>query len=304
MRLAVRTPYAGRALLALPRRPGDPGRRGGRRRLVRPHARAAARHRDGPRSRSPTSTAPGETAFVTATFALEDLRDTAAATERVRRLLDADCDPVAVADAFAGDPVIGPLVRALPGLRVPGHVDGNEVAVRAVLGQQVSVAGARTVAARLHARARPPAGPAGRRADAPVPGRGHARRAGPRGPADAALAGPGADRAVRRARRRRPGAGPRRRTGTTYAAGCWRSRASARGPPTTSRCGRSGTRTCSCPPTWASATRSPGWATTRPGRRARRGLAPVAFLRTAVPLADPDAVGPAGPDRGELTCGP
>ena len=48
-------------------------------------------------------------------------------------------------DAFAGDPVIGPLVRARPGLRVPGQVDGDETAVRAVLGQQVSVAGARTV---------------------------------------------------------------------------------------------------------------------------------------------------------------
>jgi AraC family transcriptional regulator of adaptative response / DNA-3-methyladenine glycosylase II len=86
---------------------------------------------------------------VTATFALDDLRDTAAAVERTRRMLDADCDPVAVADAFAGDPLVGPLVRGNPGLRVPGHVDGNEIAVRAVLGQQVSVAGARTVAARL-----------------------------------------------------------------------------------------------------------------------------------------------------------
>jgi AraC family transcriptional regulator of adaptative response / DNA-3-methyladenine glycosylase II len=64
-------------------------------------------------------------------------------------LLDADCDPVAVADAFAGDPVIGPLVRRTPGLRVPGHVDGNEIAIRAVLGQQISVARARTLAAGL-----------------------------------------------------------------------------------------------------------------------------------------------------------
>ena len=68
----------------------------------------------------------------------------------MRRLLDADCDPIAVADAFAGDPLIGPLVRRVPGLRVPGHVDGNEIAVRAVLGQQVSVAGARTVAGAAH----------------------------------------------------------------------------------------------------------------------------------------------------------
>jgi AraC family transcriptional regulator of adaptative response / DNA-3-methyladenine glycosylase II len=66
-------------------------------------------------------------------------------------MLDADCDPVAVGDTFAGDPVIGALVRRAPGLRVPGHVDGEELAVRAVLGQQVSVAGARTIAARLTA---------------------------------------------------------------------------------------------------------------------------------------------------------
>ena len=102
----------------------------------------------------------GETAFVIATFALDDLRDIAAAVERVRRMLDADCDPIAVAEAFAGDPLIGPLVRRVPGLRVPGHVDGNEIAVRAVLGQQVSVAGARTVAARLtRAHGRPLAQP-------------------------------------------------------------------------------------------------------------------------------------------------
>ena len=91
----------------------------------------------------------GTTAFVRAELALTDLRDTSAAVERARRLLDADCDPMAVADAFADDRVLGPLVRQTPGLRVPGHVDGNEIAVRAVLGQQVSVAGARTVAARL-----------------------------------------------------------------------------------------------------------------------------------------------------------
>jgi AraC family transcriptional regulator of adaptative response / DNA-3-methyladenine glycosylase II len=69
--------------------------------------------------------------------------------ERVRRLVDADCDPVAIADAFAGDAVLGRLVRATPGLRVPGHVDGDELAVRAVLGQQVTVAAARTAAGRL-----------------------------------------------------------------------------------------------------------------------------------------------------------
>ena len=148
MRLAVRTPYAGRALLGFLATRAIPGVEAAgdgwyTRTLALPHGTGTVR------LEIPDVTVPGETAFVTATFVLEDLRDTAAATERVRRLLDADCDPVAVADAFAGDPVIGPLVRRLPGLRVPGHVDGNEVAVRAVLGQQVSVAGARTVAVRL-----------------------------------------------------------------------------------------------------------------------------------------------------------
>jgi AraC family transcriptional regulator of adaptative response / DNA-3-methyladenine glycosylase II len=148
MRLAVRTPFAGRALLRFLAARAIPGVEAAgegwyARTLALPHGTGTVR------LAIPDATVSGETAFVTGTFALEDLRDTAAATERVRRLLDADCDPVAVADAFAGDPVIGPLVRALPGLRVPGHVDGNEVAVRAVLGQQVSVAGARTVAARL-----------------------------------------------------------------------------------------------------------------------------------------------------------
>jgi AraC family transcriptional regulator of adaptative response / DNA-3-methyladenine glycosylase II len=148
MRLAVRTPFAGSALLdylATRAVPGveEAGDGWYARTLALPHGVGTVR------IEVPDVEAAGETAFVTATFALEDLRDTAAAVERVRRLLDADCDPVAVADAFAGDPVIGPLVRETPGLRVPGHVDGDEVAVRAVLGQQVSVAGARTVAARL-----------------------------------------------------------------------------------------------------------------------------------------------------------
>ena len=148
MRLAVRTPYRGSALLAFLAVRAIPGVEAAgdgwyARTLSLPHGTGTVR------LEVPDAEEAGQTAFASATFTLEDLRDTAAATERVRRLLDADCDPVAVADAFAGDPVVGPLVRANPGLRVPGHVDGHEIAVRAVLGQQVSVAGARTVAARL-----------------------------------------------------------------------------------------------------------------------------------------------------------
>ncbi len=87
--------------------------------------------------------------YVPCRVTLADARDLAPALERTRRLLDADADPIAVDEQLAGDRRLAPLIRKRPGLRVPGHVDGVEVAVRAVLGQQVSVAGARTLAARL-----------------------------------------------------------------------------------------------------------------------------------------------------------
>jgi AraC family transcriptional regulator, regulatory protein of adaptative response / DNA-3-methyladenine glycosylase II len=80
---------------------------------------------------------------------LEDARDLDPAVQRCRRLLDLDADPAAVAAHLGADPLLGPLVRAAPGLRVPGTVDGAELAVRAVLGQQISVPAARTGAGRL-----------------------------------------------------------------------------------------------------------------------------------------------------------
>ncbi len=80
---------------------------------------------------------------------LSDPRDLGPAVARIRRLLDLDADPVAVAGVLGDDRLLGPLVAASPGRRAPGVVDGGELAVRAVLGQQVSVAAARTVAGRL-----------------------------------------------------------------------------------------------------------------------------------------------------------
>jgi AraC family transcriptional regulator of adaptative response / DNA-3-methyladenine glycosylase II len=70
---------------------------------------------------------------------------------RVKRMFDLDADPRALAAAFRGDAALGPLVRRWPGQRLPGAWDGFELAVRAVLGQQVSVAAARTLAARVAA---------------------------------------------------------------------------------------------------------------------------------------------------------
>ena len=148
LRLAVRTPFAGRALHAFLVGHAVPGVETGgdgwfARTLDLPHGPGTVRLdlADAP--------AAGETAFVTAAFTLADLRDTTAAVERARRLLDADCDSVAVDTALGGDAVLGPLVAATPGLRVAGHVDGDELAVRTVVGQQVSVAGASTVLGRL-----------------------------------------------------------------------------------------------------------------------------------------------------------
>ena len=87
--------------------------------------------------------------FVDAQLHLSDLRDLTTAVSRCRQLLDLDADPVAILMALGSDALIGPLVTEDPGRRVPGAVDGFELAVRAIIGQQVSVASARTVASRL-----------------------------------------------------------------------------------------------------------------------------------------------------------
>ncbi|MFD9536241.1 AlkA N-terminal domain-containing protein [Streptomyces sp. NPDC060010] len=82
-------------------------------------------------------------------LALTDLRDLTLAISRCRRLLDLDADPEAIDEQLRADPLLAPLVDKAPGRRVPRTVDAAEFAVRAVLGQQVSTAAARTHAARL-----------------------------------------------------------------------------------------------------------------------------------------------------------
>ncbi|MEZ0338988.1 DNA-3-methyladenine glycosylase 2 family protein [Mycobacterium sp. pV006] len=80
---------------------------------------------------------------------LDDFRDLSAAIARCRRLLDLDADPVAVVETLAADPALAPLVLKAPGQRIPRTVDEHELALRVVLGQQVSTAAARTHAGRL-----------------------------------------------------------------------------------------------------------------------------------------------------------
>ncbi|MEJ2884834.1 DNA-3-methyladenine glycosylase family protein [Actinomycetospora aeridis] len=86
---------------------------------------------------------------VDATLTLTDPADAGEATRLARRILDLDADPDAVDATLRADAVLRPLVDGAPGRRVPGAPDADEFAVRAVLGQQVSTAAARTHAGRL-----------------------------------------------------------------------------------------------------------------------------------------------------------
>ena len=80
---------------------------------------------------------------------VDDFRDVSAAIARCRRLLDLDADPEAIVDALSADDDLRPLIAKAPGQRIPRTVDEQELALRAVLGQQVSIKAARTHLGRL-----------------------------------------------------------------------------------------------------------------------------------------------------------
>ena len=153
LRLPLRPPFdaegllgffAARAVLGVERVEGD----GYARTLRLPHGPATVAL-DLPRSAA--DHVAGAAPHVTATLRLADPRDLGPAVARVRRLLDLDADPVAVDELLGADPTLAPTVAAVPGIRLPGTVDGAETAIRTLLGQQVSVAAARTAASRLAA---------------------------------------------------------------------------------------------------------------------------------------------------------
>src|SRR5690606_18661032 len=77
------------------------------------------------------------------------LGDLAPLVATARRLFDLDADPVAVDDALSAHPELAPLVAALPGIRVPGAADPHEMLIRAMVGQQITVAAARTALSAL-----------------------------------------------------------------------------------------------------------------------------------------------------------
>lgn len=82
---------------------------------------------------------------------LTALADLGTLIARVRRLFDLDADPLAIDEALARHPELAPAVAAIPGVRVPGAMDAAEMLLRAMIGQQISVASARTMQGRLSA---------------------------------------------------------------------------------------------------------------------------------------------------------
>ncbi len=87
---------------------------------------------------------------------LSTLSDISVATARIRRLFDLDADAQGIDLALAADPALAPLVAQTPGIRVPGAVDPAELLIRAIIGQQISVAAARKHLTRLAHRAGEP----------------------------------------------------------------------------------------------------------------------------------------------------
>lgn len=96
---------------------------------------------------------------LTLTIGAVDLRDLPALLSRVRRLFDLDADPVAIDTALAGDARLAEPVAEAPGIRMPGALDPAEMLVRAMIGQQVTVASARTALTQLAAVGRPSQNP-------------------------------------------------------------------------------------------------------------------------------------------------
>ena len=144
LRLAYREPFEPSNLfghLAAAAAPGVEEWRGGayRRTLSLPHGPGvvALRPADG---------------YIECRLRLADVRDVTAAAARCRRMLDLDADPVAAQEVLEADALLGPLARKTPGRRVPRKADGDEYALRAVVGQQVSTTAAGTIASRLAER--------------------------------------------------------------------------------------------------------------------------------------------------------
>jgi AraC family transcriptional regulator, regulatory protein of adaptative response / DNA-3-methyladenine glycosylase II len=177
---------------------------------------------------------------------------------RIRRIFDLAADPLAIAAQLAEDPVMAPLVTTRPGLRVPGAWDGFELAVRAILGQQITVTAAKRLAGKLVAAYGTPLEP-----ELASPDLKHTFPRPERLPAPISRRSacpPHAPARYPRWRRHLPpilGFSPLARASKHASSGSLLSPASASGRPATSLCAPCASRTPSPPPILASRARSP-----------------------------------------------
>jgi len=99
--------------------------------------------------RGMVSVRPGEGHALCAAVRFPQLAALPTIIARLRRQFDLTADPVAIGEHLSQDPMLAPLIQARPGLRLPGAWDGFELAMRAVLGQQITVVGAIRLAGRM-----------------------------------------------------------------------------------------------------------------------------------------------------------
>jgi AraC family transcriptional regulator, regulatory protein of adaptative response / DNA-3-methyladenine glycosylase II len=141
LQLACREPFDGTAVVRFLSRHEVPG-------LEHVHGNSYTRALALERGEGVVTLTP-RNAGVNCELQLEDLRDLTAAIARCRRLFDLDADPVAVQTELSDRPIIGELVRAHPGVRIPGTVDGFELAVRTIIRENNSPEAARATTARI-----------------------------------------------------------------------------------------------------------------------------------------------------------
>ena len=168
--LPARQPYdapgmfgylAARAITGVERVDLDPeaGRLRFARTVMLPHGPAVIDVTATRAARGSDAAAPTSLWTLTLRLALTSLADVPVGVARTRRMLDLDSDPLAVDEALARGPGLAPLVASTPGIRVPGTADPAELLVRTIVGQQISVAAARTHLGRLAAAAGEPGTP-------------------------------------------------------------------------------------------------------------------------------------------------
>jgi len=144
LKLAYRPPYDWEAMIAFLAGRAITG-------VEAVSARSYARTVEADGARGLVIVEPGEGDFLRITVRLPNLQALPGVIARVRRVFDLAADPGVIGAHLSEDPRLAPLVTARPGLRAPGAWDGFELAVRAVLGQQITVGAARNLAGKLTA---------------------------------------------------------------------------------------------------------------------------------------------------------